>query len=383
MKVLIFNSHFFPGFKAGGPIRSLSNMIDLIGKDTQFFVVTSDRDLGDNERYNNIDYGLNKVGGAHVFYSDKSWILYFIQILFLFFTIRPNCIYLNSFFNLKYTVFILILRKIFFIKKIKIILAPRGELNHSALNIKKYKKQKFLKISKFLNLYNKITWHATSVQEKSDILVLFPQSNIEILSNVPLAVKIHDNNFQENILKIVFVGRISKMKNLNFCLNVFSQEIEFPHDKSIIFDIYGPIEDVVYWKVCQENLKKITGKNISVSYKGVLLAADVQSTIAQYDLLFLPTLGENYGQVIAESFSVGTPVLISNNTPWRYLDKDGLGWDLNLDNQKEFIRILQLMLNKSVKDRKLQRYSILKWSEKYLIEDKIVDKYLGLFKGVS
>ena len=35
----------------------------------------------------------------------------------------------------------------------------------------------------------------------------------------------------------------------------------------------------------------------------------------EYDLLFLPTKGENFGHVILESMSAGTPVLISDTTP--------------------------------------------------------------------
>jgi glycosyltransferase involved in cell wall biosynthesis len=37
----------------------------------------------------------------------------------------------------------------------------------------------------------------------------------------------------------------------------------------------------------------------------------------KYDLFILPTLNENFGHSIVESLSVGTPVLISDNTPWR------------------------------------------------------------------
>ena len=52
--------------------------------------------------------------------------------------------------------------------------------------------------------------------------------------------------------------------------------------------------------------------------------------MAANDLFFLPTRGENFGHVIAEALSVGTPVLISDQTPWRKLAAVGLGHDLPL-----------------------------------------------------
>jgi len=33
MKVFILTKYFEPGYKAGGPIRSLSNLVDHLGKD--------------------------------------------------------------------------------------------------------------------------------------------------------------------------------------------------------------------------------------------------------------------------------------------------------------------------------------------------------------
>ena len=46
--------------------------------------------------------------------------------------------------------------------------------------------------------------------------------------------------------------------------------------------------------------------------------------------MVLPTLGENYGHVIVESFSVGLPIILSKKTPWLNLASKHLGWDLDL-----------------------------------------------------
>ena len=49
-----------------------------------------------------------------------------------------------------------------------------------------------------------------------------------------------------------------------------------------------------------------------------------------HDLFVFPTLGENFGHVIYESLMCGTPVLVSDNTPW-LPDKKGALTVLPLD----------------------------------------------------
>lgn len=44
----------------------------------------------------------------------------------------------------------------------------------------------------------------------------------------------------------------------------------------------------------------------------------------------MPTFNENYGHAIVESFVAGLPVVISDRTPWRNLEKINAGWDIPL-----------------------------------------------------
>jgi hypothetical protein len=64
-RLLIFSDYYLPGFKAGGPIRSISNLCDSLKDEYEVYVVTRDRDLGSNEVYKgylNVEkYSLNKV----------------------------------------------------------------------------------------------------------------------------------------------------------------------------------------------------------------------------------------------------------------------------------------------------------------------------------
>ena len=74
-----------------------------------------------------------------------------------------------------------------------------------------------------------------------------------------------------------------------------------------------------------------------VKYQGSVEYNHVSEVFSKYDLFFFPTKGENFGHVILESMLVGTPVLIADTTPWRDLEKLGVGWDLPLNIPDSFI----------------------------------------------
>lgn len=47
VKVLTFTSYYLPGYKGGGPVRTIENMIaHLSDSGLEFWVITRDRDLG-------------------------------------------------------------------------------------------------------------------------------------------------------------------------------------------------------------------------------------------------------------------------------------------------------------------------------------------------
>lgn len=68
-KILTFVSYYLPGYKAGGPLRTIANMVEHLGNDFEFWIVTRDRDLGDTVPYADVIINeWNDVHGAKVFY---------------------------------------------------------------------------------------------------------------------------------------------------------------------------------------------------------------------------------------------------------------------------------------------------------------------------
>ena len=52
--ILAFNKFYLPGYRAGGPIRTLANMVERLGNDFDFFIITLDRDAGDKKCYESV-----------------------------------------------------------------------------------------------------------------------------------------------------------------------------------------------------------------------------------------------------------------------------------------------------------------------------------------
>jgi glycosyltransferase involved in cell wall biosynthesis len=66
----------------------------------------------------------------------------------------------------------------------------------------------------------------------------------------------------------------------------------------------------------------------------------VRGIFSRHDLFLFPTRGENFGHVIFESLAAGTPVLVSDRTPWQDLDAAGVGWVRSLDRMQDFVDVI-------------------------------------------
>lgn len=343
-KIICFVRFYLPGFKSGGPVRTIANLIDNIGEEYLFHIVTSDRDVYDYKSFKSIKVdNWNKANNCEIFYKSI-FLNYLYQIPKFFSKASYDYIYLNSFFSFEFSIIVLLFRFLKIIPNKKIIIAPRGEFSKSALKIKVIQKNIYLNIFKLLKLDKNVIWQASSIYELNDIKNIFRKRSLKI----KIAPDIPEINFEQNNknlkwdmnpLKIIFLSRISSIKNLDFAIKVL-KELKI----NIHFEIVGPICDREFWKYCLKLLKELPS-NISYDYLGSIKHVEVREIISNRHLFFLPTKSENYGHTIFESLSVGTPVLISNQTPWRDLSKHNAGWDLPLLNKIAFVESINNLSN--------------------------------------
>ncbi len=344
-KIMVFCDHYEPGYRAGGPITSIKSMVARLSTDFDYYIVTRDRDLLSSQPYKiKLDDWINDSKSKNYYISKKNYSLRLIKNLIQ--EISPSIIYLNSFFSFKFSISIIILYKLKIINNCKIIICPRGEFKRSALFKGKFKKYIYIILSKSFSFYSKVLWQATNKLEHNYIKRIFG-SKIEysIASNLTRPI-INKKDLlysikKQKILKLVYVGRIHKIKNLLYNLDVLSKI-----HGNISFDIIGSVQDLEYWSLCQSKIKKLPN-NIKVNYLGDMPNNRVIKLMNNYHFLFLLTLGENFGQSIFEALSIGLPVITSDQTPWSSIKENNAGWTLPLKSKKDIIKILNQCVNMS------------------------------------
>ena len=52
--ILCFVDHYLPGYKAGGPIQSIVNLVENLGDEFEFYIICNDRDQLDRQPYANV-----------------------------------------------------------------------------------------------------------------------------------------------------------------------------------------------------------------------------------------------------------------------------------------------------------------------------------------
>lgn len=305
-------------------------MVAHLSNDFEFWIVTRDRDLNSTAPYPSISIDeWNMVDQAKVFYASPITFS-FIGILRLLRSTQYDVLYLNSFFSSTTTMQPLLIRYLGLSRPTPVVLAPRGEFSVGALALKSTKKSFYLASIKWVKLYKGLFWQASSKYEVEDIYRTIPflkesKSIINAPDLLPIALKpaggcsADYKNKKVRMpgpLRVVFLSRISPMKNLDYLLRALNK-VNNPVDLSI----YGPDEDAPYWALCQDLIKDLPA-HVSVTYHGEVIYENVAHTFSEQDLFVFPTRGENFGHVIYEALSVGTSVIVSDQTPWQ-ADSDG------------------------------------------------------------
>ena len=373
-KILIFSDWFYPGFKAGGPITSIKNLVEHLGEKLEFYVFTSDRDLGEKESYSNVE--LNKwieVQGGSVYYcSPQNYSQKCLNSEIE--NISPDVIYINGVFSSQYSIQPLFVSRKY--KRIKTIVAPRGMFNEGALKLKGLKKQLFLKLAKLIGLYRNVTWHSTSNSETYRIKQVISSEAVvfEVKNLISKMVGFNEVKPFKERLKFVSVGRVSPVKNTLFLLEIL-KEVKVS-GKQISIDFIGLIEDEIYYKECLAVVAEI--ENIEVNFIGDISPFELQEKWKEYDLFLSPTLNENFGHAIVEAISHHLIVMLSDQTPWNGINEYNCGWALPLE-PKIWISTLERYLNLELEAVVGMRHASAEFLEKEIDVELDKKMYLELF----
>ena len=302
--VLVALDWYLPAYRAGGPVRSIANLVEALGDDIDFRIVTGDRDLGADAPLPVRHGTWHTVGKAQVLYlspaeqTASQWRTLLAEL-------QPDQLYLNSLFSGPFS------RLPWRAARhtgTPTLLAPRGMLGQGALSIKPWRKRLWLWTQRLTGRYHDLTWHASTEAERREIHHWFPEAKVAVALNLPAP-------FQplppadRNVLRLLSVGRIHPIKNYRFGLAVAKRLLA--QGQPAECHIVGPLEDPSE----VQRLKAESGA-IRLILHGAVPPAELRAHFAAAHLVLVPSFNENFGHAVAEAVAAARPVIVSNQTAW-------------------------------------------------------------------
>lgn len=374
---MIFTPWYAPAYKAGGPIQSCVRLVDHLKRDHTIQVLTGGYDLHQHDPLPGIELNqfIELADGVHIKYLSKDQ--FGVKTIKKELTgFSPDFIYVNGMFSKPFVIDVILAHRRLNHPS-KIILAVHGACKPSALKHKRIKKKVFLTVVKFLGVQRRIKFHASNEEEEREIKNVFSQASTVVINTLPPLrdLRVSPLNKRAGQLNLIFIGRVHPIKNLRF---IFEVLMDISSD--ILLKIMGPVDDQFYYEECLAYSKKLPS-NVHVTFEGVVPHPQIHHVLEQAHLLILPTLGENYGYAIIEALSVGRPVLISDQTPWKNLEQSRAGWELPLHKTQQWIEALNQAADWDHSTFESWCQGALAYAEKNTNTEELAEKYNEMFRN--
>lgn len=339
-QVLVFIDWYKPFYKAGGPVRSLVNLVDHLHDEVDFHIVTDDRDYTANSSPASLqrDQWTTQDKGERVWYASPQgrarsrWTALLAER-------KWDVVYINGMWSRWSTLLPLWLLRGSTQRR---VVAVRGMLASGVMQQKNALKRAVLLAMRMAGCFKGVEYQATNAEEVEDVkrwigrdvlVHLVPNLGRKLERSAPAhATK------KAGELRLVSVGRIAQEKNTLFAIERLAKL-----QGKVRFDLYGTVYDEAYWQRCQAAIAALP-RNIQVQWHGEVAPERVPDILAAAHVIFMPSVGENFGHTMLEALSVGRPLLVSDRTPWKDLVRQQAGWDLPLDQVQHFEVVLQQMV---------------------------------------
>ncbi|MFD0941979.1 XrtY-associated glycosyltransferase XYAG1 [Pedobacter boryungensis] len=340
IKILQISAAYKPAYIYGGPTMSVAKLCEVLAENKVHVEVLTTTANGKTE----LDVNINKVQqveGVNVTYFKRLTKdhTHFSPTLLLALRSRIRgqqsksndnklIIHIHAWWNL-ISIFSCQIAKWY---NIPVILSPRGMLTNYTLGNRNgtFKSIIHTIMGKKLLTYCHI--HATSEKEKQDILQFIQPKSLTVIPNLVELSKNKTKQLpqsfkQEDPFKLIFLSRIEEKKGLELLFESLS-------GLTINWNltIAGSGEDQ-YVKSLKEKAKNLKIQD-RIKWIGQVKSADKFKVLADHHLMVLTSYNENFANVVIESLSVGTPVLIANEVGLSdYVKDKKLGWVTSLSPQ--------------------------------------------------
>lgn len=320
-RVRVLAPYYAPAVAGGGPIRTLGALTASAPVGTAVEIVTRDRDLGGTERLP-VPRGEVVDGRRRVRYLDARGVSGLVRLArAIARRPSPDLVYVNSVFDARFGVLPMLLHRVG-LSRGRALVAPRGEFDPGALALKAAKKRRYLAVARAAGVFRTVTWHASTELEAAHIrAVAGPDAEVVVRENetdLPVTAVTSPLPAGDR-LELVAVGRISPKKRLHLVIEGLAAVT-----RPVRLVVIGPVDDEVYGQRCRAAATRLPD-HVVVVFAGVREHDDALRAVAASHAMVSATAGENFGHTIAESLSVGRPVLLSDTTPWTERVRSGGG----------------------------------------------------------
>lgn len=320
MKVLHVVPSFFPALNYGGPIESVLQLCKHtveLGADVR--VLTTDANGPEEvldvakEKDVELDHGLRVRYCHRVGQEAFSPELFYLLPRY---TRWADMVHLTGVYSPP-TPPTLLASRMF---KKPLVWSPRGSLRNKALQTRQKLKASINTIYCHV-VSDNVRVHVTSIEEEHDSLQVFPAMKTALIPNGVTIPKQIERRFEPGELSLLYLGRLHPIKGienlLEACHLVDARSFNF----RLIIAGQG---DEEYVEELRKEITKLELKE-KVEMVGYINESEKQDIFQQADVLILPSFSENFGNVVAEALSYGTPVIASRGTPWSRLEEKGCG----------------------------------------------------------
>ncbi|TSD65860.1 glycosyltransferase [Inquilinus sp. KBS0705] len=376
MKILQINASYKPAYIYGGPTMSVSKLSEELlkaGHKVEVFTTTAN---GLDE----LSVSINQpviVDGVTVTYFTRVTKdhTHFSPSLLKTLWKRVNefdIVHIHAWWNLVSVLSCAIALK----KGAPVVLSPRGTLSNYSFGYRNIGSKQLLHRLVGKRLLSKCHIHTTSLAESEQVSQLIKPVSITTIPNfVKLAEIPHSEQPIDGAFKLLFFSRIDEKKGLDILLNAL-KNITIPYHLTIAGD-----GDKAYI----DELKKLAtanGVDKHITWAG-FYNDDKFDMLQQHQLKILPSHNENFGNVVIESLSVGTAVLLSKHVGLaHYIIENKLGWIGDTDAALLGQKITDIAVNHQT-DLERIRATAPAIIHHDFNDDEIVKKYINLYQTIT
>lgn len=220
-------------------------------------------------------------------------------------------------------------------KNVPYIITPHGMLYQAAIKRSYWKKWIMMHIHFNYDIAHASCIHATCRKEMEEIRAFGYKGPVAIIPNPCIIPEYADELFKRKSTKFLgcnlprnigFLGRLHPRKKIENLLYGFKQMISSETSLSLCpqLMIMGKGDDS-YENFLRSEVNRL-GISNQVKFLGFVSGREKYEALADLSALFVPSDFENFGMIVTEALSVGTPVMASLGTPWKELNTEHCGW---------------------------------------------------------